>query len=76
MTFCISERHGLGISEITGLQSFKPFFMEPTLPYSIFRGESFPLKVKVFSYMKQCMVVSGSFQDDFWVEGCVVTVFH
>ncbi|PKK22298.1 alpha-2-macroglobulin-like protein 1, transcript variant X2 [Columba livia] len=63
MTFCISERHGLGISEITGLQSFKPFFMEPTLPYSIFRGESFPLKVKVFSYMKQCMVLQLSLMD-------------
>ncbi|XP_071671335.1 alpha-2-macroglobulin-like protein 1 isoform X4 [Patagioenas fasciata] len=63
MTFCISESHGLGISETTSLQSFKPFFMEPTLPHSIFRGESFPLKVKVFSYMKQCMVLQLSLMD-------------
>ena len=66
MTFCTSESHGLGISETTSLQSFKPFFVEPTLPYSVFRGESFPLKVKVFSYLKQCMAVSDSLQDGFW----------
>ncbi|XP_009698743.1 PREDICTED: alpha-2-macroglobulin-like protein 1 [Cariama cristata] len=65
MTFCTSESHGLGISETTSLRSFKPFFVEPTLPYSVFRGESFPLKIKVFSYLKQCMVVSGSLQDGF-----------
>lgn len=62
MTFCTSESHGLGISEAASLRSFKPFFVEPTLPYSVFRGESFPLKVKVFSYLKQCMAVSGSLQ--------------
>ncbi|NWQ77754.1 A2ML1 protein, partial [Columbina picui] len=63
MTFCTSETHGLGISETTSLRSFKPFFMEPILPYSIFRGESFPLKVKVFSYVKQCMVLQISLMD-------------
>ncbi|NXA11558.1 A2ML1 protein, partial [Sapayoa aenigma] len=63
MTFCTSESHGLGISETTSLQSFKPFFVEPTLPYSVFRGESFPLKVKVFSYLKQCMALHLSLMD-------------
>ncbi|XP_072782532.1 alpha-2-macroglobulin-like protein 1 isoform X2 [Taeniopygia guttata] len=63
MTFCTSESHGLGISETTSLQSFKPFFVEPTLPYSVFRGESFPLKVKVFSYLKQCMALQLSLMD-------------
>ncbi|NXQ95320.1 A2ML1 protein, partial [Sagittarius serpentarius] len=63
MTFCISESHGLGISETTSLRSFKPFFVEPTLPYSVFRGESFPLKVKVFSYLKECMVLQLSLMD-------------
>ncbi|NXT41695.1 A2ML1 protein, partial [Pelecanoides urinatrix] len=63
MTFCTSESHGLGISEITSLRSFKPFFVEPTLPYSVFRGESFPLKVKVFSYLKQCMALQLSLMD-------------
>ncbi|KFQ62498.1 Alpha-2-macroglobulin-like 1, partial [Pelecanus crispus] len=63
MTFCTSESHGLGISETASLQSFKPFFVEPTLPYSVFRGESFPLKVKVFSYLKQCMVLQLSLKD-------------
>ncbi|XP_019142286.3 alpha-2-macroglobulin-like protein 1 isoform X2 [Corvus cornix cornix] len=63
MTFCTSESHGLGISEPTSLRSFKPFFVEPTLPYSVFRGESFPLKVKVFSYLKQCMALQLSLMD-------------
>ncbi|XP_074009208.1 alpha-2-macroglobulin-like protein 1 [Numenius arquata] len=63
MTFCTSESHGLGISETTSLRSFKPFFVEPTLPYSVFRGESFPLKVKVFSYLKECMVLQLSLMD-------------
>ncbi|NXD24440.1 A2ML1 protein, partial [Spelaeornis formosus] len=63
MTFCTSESHGLGISETASLQSFKPFFVEPTLPYSVFRGESFPMKVKVFSYLKQCMALQLSLID-------------
>ncbi|NXT08606.1 A2ML1 protein, partial [Prunella fulvescens] len=63
MTFCTSESHGLGISETTSLRSFKPFFVEPTLPYAVFRGESFPLKVKVFSYLKQCMALQLSLMD-------------
>ncbi|KAM6320650.1 alpha-2-macroglobulin-like protein 1 [Aegotheles albertisi] len=63
MTFCTSEIHGFGVSEPTSLRSFKPFFVEPTLPYSVFRGESFPLKVKVFSYLKQCMVLQLSLMD-------------
>ncbi|XP_010179780.1 PREDICTED: alpha-2-macroglobulin-like protein 1 [Mesitornis unicolor] len=63
MTFCTSERHGLGISETASLRSFKPFFVEPILPYSVFRGESFPLKVKVFSYLKQCMALRLSLTD-------------
>ncbi|XP_032907191.1 alpha-2-macroglobulin-like protein 1 [Catharus ustulatus] len=62
-SFCTSESHGLGISETTSLRSFKPFFVEPTLPYSVFRGESFPLKVKVFSYLKQCMALQVSLMD-------------
>ncbi|NXT61541.1 A2ML1 protein, partial [Chaetops frenatus] len=63
MAFCTSESHGLGISETTSLRSFKPFFLEPTLPYSVFRGESFPLKVKVFSYLEQCMALQLSLMD-------------
>ncbi|XP_010216068.1 PREDICTED: alpha-2-macroglobulin-like protein 1 isoform X2 [Tinamus guttatus] len=63
MTFCTSDSSGLGISETVSLQSFKPFFVELTLPYSVFRGESFPLKTKLFSYMEQCMVLQLSLKD-------------
>ncbi|KYO44643.1 alpha-2-macroglobulin-like protein 1 isoform X1 [Alligator mississippiensis] len=63
MTFCTSEYSGLGISETVSLRVFKPFFVEPALPYSAVRGESFPLTVKVFSYLKQCMVIQLSVMD-------------
>ncbi|NWY06645.1 A2ML1 protein, partial [Nothoprocta ornata] len=63
MAFCTSDSHGLGISETISLQSFKPFFVELILPYSVFRGESFPLKTKLFSYMEHCMVLQLSLMD-------------
>ncbi|CAM4474631.1 unnamed protein product, partial [Lepidochelys kempii] len=63
MTFYISEHSGLGISETVSLRTFKPFFVEPALPYSVIRGESFPLKVKVFSYLTQCMGIQLSLKD-------------
>ncbi|XP_068022133.1 alpha-2-macroglobulin-like protein 1 [Melanerpes formicivorus] len=63
MTFCTSVSHGLGISDTTSLQSFKPFFVEPSLPYSVFRGESFPFRVKVFSYLQQCTAIQLSLMD-------------
>nr|XP_048678565.1 uncharacterized protein LOC125623372 [Caretta caretta] len=63
MTFYTSEHSGLGISETVSLRTFKPFFVEPALPYSVIRGESFPLKVKVFSYLTQCMGIQLSLKD-------------
>ncbi len=44
----------LGESELT---VFQEFFVEPSLPYSVTRGESLPLKVDVFNYLDQPQTV-------------------
>lgn len=55
--FCISETQGIGISSTSSLQAFQPFFLSYTLPYSVIRGENFPVKVTVFNYMADCLVI-------------------
>ncbi|XP_043917948.1 alpha-2-macroglobulin-like protein 1 [Protopterus annectens] len=54
--FCTGSS-GFGLADPVSLITFKPFFMEPVLPYSIIRGESFDLKVKVFSFLEDCIMV-------------------
>lgn len=56
--FCISETDGIGISSTSNLQAFQPFFVSYTLPYSVIRGETLPVKVTVFNYMTDCLMVS------------------
>jgi CD109 antigen len=41
---------GIGISE-TGLTVFQDFFIDPDLPYSVIRGEEFPVQVQVYNYL-------------------------
>ncbi|KAK2498956.1 hypothetical protein MC885_001575, partial [Smutsia gigantea] len=55
---CLSGTTGLGLSRITSLQVFQPFFIEITLPYSAVRGEAFTLKATVFNYLSHCIRVS------------------
>uniref|UniRef100_A0A8C5VC95 Alpha-2-macroglobulin like 1 n=1 Tax=Microcebus murinus TaxID=30608 RepID=A0A8C5VC95_MICMU len=57
MTFCTSQSRGFGLSPPVGLTAFQPFFVELTLPYSVFRGESFRLTATVFNYLKDCIRV-------------------
>ena len=40
---------GFGEAELT---VFQDFFVEPSLPYSVTRGEEFPVKVDVFNYLE------------------------
>ncbi|XP_028910211.1 alpha-2-macroglobulin isoform X2 [Ornithorhynchus anatinus] len=56
--FCLSAATGLGLAPTTSLRAFQPFFLELTLPYSMVRGEGFPLKATVFSYLPGCIRVS------------------
>uniref|UniRef100_A0A673T596 Pregnancy zone protein n=1 Tax=Suricata suricatta TaxID=37032 RepID=A0A673T596_SURSU len=64
---CLSGNTGLGLSPITSLQVFQPFFVELTLPYSVVRGEAFTLKATVFNYLSHCIrviVQLGTFPDN------------
>ncbi|XP_043935798.1 alpha-2-macroglobulin-like isoform X2 [Protopterus annectens] len=54
--FCIADV-GFGLSHTISLKTFKPFFLEPTLPYSVIRGEAFSLKVTVFNYLPQPIMI-------------------
>ena len=40
----LSPERGLGVSE-AALRVFQPFFLQADLPYSVIRGEEFPVKV-------------------------------
>ncbi|XP_055973381.1 pregnancy zone protein-like [Sorex fumeus] len=60
---CLSGTAGLGLSPITSLQAFQPFFLDLTLPYSVVRGEAFTLKATVFNYLSQCMRISMQLED-------------
>uniref|UniRef100_A0A8C6VD15 Alpha-2-macroglobulin n=1 Tax=Naja naja TaxID=35670 RepID=A0A8C6VD15_NAJNA len=55
--FCLSADAGFGLAQPTFLKAFQPFFIELTLPYSVVRGEAFPLKATVFSYLTYCIRV-------------------
>uniref|UniRef100_A0A8C9DG53 Alpha-2-macroglobulin like 1 n=1 Tax=Prolemur simus TaxID=1328070 RepID=A0A8C9DG53_PROSS len=74
MTFCTSQARGFGLSPTVGLTAFQPFFVELTLPYSVFRGESFRLTATVFNYLKDCIRVqtnlaaSNEYQVNSWAD--------
>ena len=56
---CSNENSGLGVSVPATIKAFQPFFASFSLPYSIVRGERVPIKVTVFNYLKDCIVVSN-----------------
>ncbi|XP_026545497.1 alpha-2-macroglobulin-like [Notechis scutatus] len=55
--FCLSADTGFGLAQPTFVKAFQPFFIELTLPYSVVRGEAFPLKATIFSYQTRCIWV-------------------
>ncbi|XP_019345829.1 ovostatin [Alligator mississippiensis] len=57
--FCMQDDVGFGISPTVSLTAFQPFFVDPTLPYSIVRGEKFNLIANVFNYMDRCSLISA-----------------
>ena len=67
---------GFGEAELT---AFQEFFVDPSLPYDVTRGEEFPVKVDVFNYLDSDQEVSLSFGEGEWYEllgspGATVTV--
>ncbi|XP_022086577.1 C3 and PZP-like alpha-2-macroglobulin domain-containing protein 8 isoform X2 [Acanthaster planci] len=53
----MSPTHGLGVAETVQLTTFKNFFVEFTLPYSVIRGEQLRLPVTVYNYFDRCVQV-------------------
>ena len=49
--FCISREDGIGLADTTTLLVSQDFFSELKLPYSVKRGETFPLNISVFNYL-------------------------
>ena len=73
-----SSAAGIGFGEAE-LTAFQEFFVDPSLPYDVTRGEEFPVKVDVFNYLDSDQEVTLSFGDGEWFEllgsaGATVTV--
>ncbi|XP_065137471.1 alpha-2-macroglobulin-like protein 1 isoform X2 [Paramisgurnus dabryanus] len=54
--FCTSSV-GFGVAPSTNITAFQPFFVSPTLPYSVIRGEELIFKASVFNYLSKCIMV-------------------
>ncbi|XP_038058113.1 C3 and PZP-like alpha-2-macroglobulin domain-containing protein 8 isoform X2 [Patiria miniata] len=53
----MSPTYGLGVAETVPLTTFKNFFVEFTLPYSVIRGEQLRVPVTVYNYLDRCVQV-------------------
>ncbi|XP_073402582.1 alpha-2-macroglobulin-like protein 1 [Dendrobates tinctorius] len=69
--FCTSSV-GLGFSPRIALRTFKPYFLEMIVPYSVKQGETLVLKAIVLNFMRQCIKVQATLylSDDFQLEPC------
>uniref|UniRef100_A0ACB8ETZ3 Uncharacterized protein n=1 Tax=Sphaerodactylus townsendi TaxID=933632 RepID=A0ACB8ETZ3_9SAUR len=54
--FCVADG-GLGLAQPADFRAIQPFFVDPVMPYSVIRGETFELRVTVFNYLKDCIQV-------------------
>lgn len=54
----LSEGKGLGLAKRAELRTFKPFFVDFTLPYSLIRGEQTKVPLTVYNYLPTCAEVS------------------
>ncbi|KAJ8029030.1 Murinoglobulin-1 [Holothuria leucospilota] len=74
--FCTNVERGVGVAQTVTLRAFQPFFLSMSLPYSIIRTEKTPIKVSVFNYLKECLVVQVTLaeSDDFELSGNAVFV--
>ncbi|XP_051551444.1 C3 and PZP-like alpha-2-macroglobulin domain-containing protein 8 [Myxocyprinus asiaticus] len=53
----LSAEKGLGLAQTAELRTFKPFFIDITLPYSIIRGEQTKIPLTVYNYLPSCIEV-------------------
>ncbi|XP_037554071.1 C3 and PZP-like alpha-2-macroglobulin domain-containing protein 8 [Nematolebias whitei] len=55
----LSEEKGLGLAERTELRTFKLFFVDFTLPYSLIRGEQTKVPLTIHNYLPTCSEVKN-----------------
>ncbi|WAQ98097.1 A2MG-like protein [Mya arenaria] len=60
---CSHPSSGLGVSPLTSITGFQPFFASMTLPYSAVRGETLPVTVTVFNYLEECVAMEVSLRE-------------
>ncbi|XP_042198630.1 C3 and PZP-like alpha-2-macroglobulin domain-containing protein 8 [Callorhinchus milii] len=53
----LSQERGLGLAKPTELRTFKPFFVDFTLPYFVIRGEQTKIPLTVYNYLASCAEV-------------------
>jgi CD109 antigen len=63
----ISKDKGLGVAE-SSLTVFQPFFLSIDLPYSVIRGEEFPVKVSVYNYVDTKQTVQLDITSGGWFD--------
>ncbi len=62
-----SGPEGIGISE-SDLTVFQNFFVDPDLPYSVTRGEEFPVQVQVYNYLDTEQAVKLTLSQAEWFD--------
>ena len=55
--YCFNSKSGLGVAETQTLNVFQSMFVSMTLPYSVVKGEVFPVKATVFNYANTCVPI-------------------
>ena len=55
--YCLSATEGLGVAETKTLKVFESMFTSMSLPYSVVKGEIFPVKASVFNYARTCLPI-------------------
>ena len=58
---------GLGMTE-SSVRVFQEFFGEPDLPYSVTRGEQFPVRIQVYNYLDEAQVVQVDLAEGDWFD--------
>ena len=60
-SMCISDSAGFGLSPITSITTFQPFFLSFNLPYNAVRGERLPITITVYNYLDKCLHVGSGY---------------
>nr|QTP96550.1 adult cement protein 5 [Chelonibia testudinaria] len=58
--FCSGLKSGFGLSKSASITTFKPFFAQLAVPFSVKRGEVLRLKISVFNFLSADLSVSVS----------------